>query len=235
MITAIVMIDTDASRIPEVAKEAVEIVGISEVFSVTGDVDLVAISFFQGEGQFRDEDDAPEADAQSDDPFLAQLATYTAHPELTLLEDEIDGQFALVRLTQEEFDRGPAAPPADVRREGEHGNDDEGPNAWDDDAGETRRVRLVVRTDPNAGTAPNEDGDDGYEAFWDAEARDIATWAKPLFGRCHLGGTAFPVQSMPDGLTPTYLEIDELPGMNLGGGGVAQIDLESGTFDWACG
>ena len=44
MITAIVMIDTDASRIPEVAKEAVEIEGISEIFSVTGDVDLVAIA-----------------------------------------------------------------------------------------------------------------------------------------------------------------------------------------------
>ncbi|MDO5700074.1 MAG: Lrp/AsnC ligand binding domain-containing protein [Bowdeniella nasicola] len=44
MITAIVLIDADAARIPEVAQEAVEIPGISEVFSVTGDVDLVAIA-----------------------------------------------------------------------------------------------------------------------------------------------------------------------------------------------
>ncbi|MDO5727436.1 MAG: Lrp/AsnC ligand binding domain-containing protein [Bowdeniella nasicola] len=44
MITAIVMIHTDADAIPEVAREAVTIEGISEVFSVTGDVDLIAIA-----------------------------------------------------------------------------------------------------------------------------------------------------------------------------------------------
>lgn len=44
MITAIVLIHTDAAAIPEVAREAVKIDGISEVFSVTGDVDLIAIA-----------------------------------------------------------------------------------------------------------------------------------------------------------------------------------------------
>ena len=43
-----------------------------------------------------------------------------------------------------------------------------------------------------------------------------------------------PVQSLQDGFTPFYLELDELPGMNLGWGS-AQIDLESDAFDWACG
>lgn len=43
MITAIVLIDAEASRIPEVAQEAAEIDGVSEVYSVTGDVDLVAM------------------------------------------------------------------------------------------------------------------------------------------------------------------------------------------------
>ncbi|OKL53024.1 AsnC family transcriptional regulator [Bowdeniella nasicola] len=44
MITAIVLIDAEANRIPEVAKEAAELEGISEVFSVTGDIDLIAIA-----------------------------------------------------------------------------------------------------------------------------------------------------------------------------------------------
>lgn len=43
MITAIALIDTDADRIPEVAQAISEIEGVSEVYSVTGDVDLVAM------------------------------------------------------------------------------------------------------------------------------------------------------------------------------------------------
>ncbi len=43
MLTAIVLIDTDAERIPEAAAEVADIDGVSEVFSVTGDVDLIAM------------------------------------------------------------------------------------------------------------------------------------------------------------------------------------------------
>ena len=43
MITAIVLVDTDVARIPEVAETIAEIDGVSEVYSVTGDVDLVAV------------------------------------------------------------------------------------------------------------------------------------------------------------------------------------------------
>ena len=43
MITAIVLVETDVARIPEVATEIAELGGVSEVYSVTGDVDLVAI------------------------------------------------------------------------------------------------------------------------------------------------------------------------------------------------
>ncbi len=43
MITAIVMISVEADRIPEVAQEIADISGVSEVYSVAGDVDLVAI------------------------------------------------------------------------------------------------------------------------------------------------------------------------------------------------
>lgn len=43
MLTAIVLIDTDAERIPEAVAEVADIDGVSEVFSVTGDVDLIAM------------------------------------------------------------------------------------------------------------------------------------------------------------------------------------------------
>lgn len=43
MPTAIVMIDTKQSLIPEVATQIAEVQGVSEVYSVTGEVDLIAI------------------------------------------------------------------------------------------------------------------------------------------------------------------------------------------------
>ncbi|MHA3705057.1 Lrp/AsnC family transcriptional regulator [Jatrophihabitans sp. YIM 134969] len=43
MITTIVMVSVDPSRIPEAAREIAEIDGVSEVYSVAGDVDLIAI------------------------------------------------------------------------------------------------------------------------------------------------------------------------------------------------
>lgn len=43
MITAIVFIQADVARIPEVAEKIAELDGISEVYSVTGEIDLVAM------------------------------------------------------------------------------------------------------------------------------------------------------------------------------------------------
>lgn len=43
MITAIVLVETDVRRIPEAAEEIAGLDGVSEVYSVTGDVDLVAV------------------------------------------------------------------------------------------------------------------------------------------------------------------------------------------------
>ncbi|KAD3720703.1 Lrp/AsnC family transcriptional regulator [Arthrobacter yangruifuii] len=47
MITAFVLIQTDSARIPECAEEISELEGISEVYSVTGDCDLIAIARVQ--------------------------------------------------------------------------------------------------------------------------------------------------------------------------------------------
>ncbi|GAA3975350.1 Lrp/AsnC family transcriptional regulator [Thermobifida alba] len=43
MITAIVMIKADVGRIPEVARTLADLEGVSEVYSVTGEIDLIAI------------------------------------------------------------------------------------------------------------------------------------------------------------------------------------------------
>ena len=43
MITAIVLIQAEVSRIPEVAEALAELDGVSEVYSVTGGVDLIAV------------------------------------------------------------------------------------------------------------------------------------------------------------------------------------------------
>ncbi|TDC51254.1 Lrp/AsnC family transcriptional regulator [Jiangella ureilytica] len=43
MITAIVFIQADVARIPEIATEIAALDGVSEVYSVTGEIDLVAL------------------------------------------------------------------------------------------------------------------------------------------------------------------------------------------------
>jgi DNA-binding Lrp family transcriptional regulator len=43
MITAIVFVEAEVARIPEVAEQIAELPGVSEVYSVTGHIDLIAI------------------------------------------------------------------------------------------------------------------------------------------------------------------------------------------------
>lgn len=43
MITAIVFVKADVARIPEVAEAIADIDGVSEVYSVTGQIDLIAL------------------------------------------------------------------------------------------------------------------------------------------------------------------------------------------------
>ena len=54
MISAIVLINAEVDRIPEVAAAIAEIGGVSEVYSVTGDVDLIAMVRVQQHEQFAD-------------------------------------------------------------------------------------------------------------------------------------------------------------------------------------
>lgn len=43
MITAIVFVQADVSQIPEVAEQIADIPGVSEVYSVTGSIDLICL------------------------------------------------------------------------------------------------------------------------------------------------------------------------------------------------
>ena len=43
MITSIVFVKADVARIPEVAEEIAALEGVSEVYSVTGQIDLIAL------------------------------------------------------------------------------------------------------------------------------------------------------------------------------------------------
>lgn len=193
--------------------------------------DLVALSVFQGEGPGRSSLEPAVGDASSDDPFLRQLAQYEPDVGEERRLDPIDGEFVLLWLTQEEFDRGPAAPPEDVRLPGTRGAElDEGPNAWDFKGNEVMHFRLEEREDPNAGRVP---GGSAYVAPV-ASVRGGAPqpWAGALRGTMHLGGTMFPSHFLPAGFSPYYLEIDEIDGMLINGGR-AQIDLDTLALSWA--
>jgi DNA-binding Lrp family transcriptional regulator len=43
VITAIVMVAVEADKIPEVAQQIADLEGVSEVYSVAGDIDLIAV------------------------------------------------------------------------------------------------------------------------------------------------------------------------------------------------
>lgn len=43
MLTAIALINAEAAQIPEVAQNIADLEGVSEVYSVTGNVDLIAV------------------------------------------------------------------------------------------------------------------------------------------------------------------------------------------------
>ena len=54
MITAIVMVSVAVDRIPEVAQQIADLDGVSEVYSVAGDADLVAMVRVRRHGDLHD-------------------------------------------------------------------------------------------------------------------------------------------------------------------------------------
>jgi DNA-binding Lrp family transcriptional regulator len=54
VITAIVMVNCEVNRIPEVAEAIANIPAVSEVYSVTGDADLIAMVRVRAHDEFAD-------------------------------------------------------------------------------------------------------------------------------------------------------------------------------------
>ena len=89
MITAIVHIDTDASMIPEVAERVAELPEVSEVYSVTGEIDLIAMVRVHEHEHLAD----VIADAISKVDGVLRTQTYIAFR--TYSRHDLDAAFAL--------------------------------------------------------------------------------------------------------------------------------------------
>lgn len=74
MLTAIVLIETEPALIPEVAAAVADVDQVSEVYSVTGDVDLIAMVRVRS----HDELAAVIADEISKVPGVRETRTYIA-------------------------------------------------------------------------------------------------------------------------------------------------------------
>ncbi len=156
-----------------------------------------------------------------------------AHPRLHRFEDILEGAFAIIDLTQEDFD-GPLCPLPDLCAH-EMFEDLERPRFAGTDARAPEAIRLTRReNDPNVGLVPIESADeeDDYEDRFDEETCDLKEWATKL-GENHIGGTAQPFQAYPE-LSPFYIEFSEDFGDFNFGEGNAQLCLKTLTFDWAC-
>lgn len=93
------------------------------------------------------------------------------------------------------------------------------------------RVPIVLRSrqdDPNSGKSI---GDSDYTKPYD-ENYQSHDWTKNL-SPCHLGGTMFPLQAVPQ-MGAHYIEFEEYFGNFNFGSGNAQLDLKTFAFDWAC-
>jgi DNA-binding Lrp family transcriptional regulator len=89
VITAFVLIKTDAARIPETAEEISSIQGISEVYSVTGEWDLIAVARVA-----RHEDLADViADRLSKVPAVVHTTTHIAFRAYS--QHDLDAAFSL--------------------------------------------------------------------------------------------------------------------------------------------
>ena len=89
MVTAIVFVNADVARIPEVAEEIAALDGVTEVYSVTGRIDLIALV------RVRDQDEiaAVVADRLNKVPGVTDTETHIAFR--TYSTHDLDAAFSL--------------------------------------------------------------------------------------------------------------------------------------------
>ena len=89
MITAIVFINADVARIPEVAETVAGIAGVSEVYSVTGQIDLVAMV------RVRDHEAVADVVADQLNKVAGVTATETHIAFRTYSDHDLEAAFSL--------------------------------------------------------------------------------------------------------------------------------------------
>ncbi|MBO3084168.1 Lrp/AsnC family transcriptional regulator [Cellulomonas fengjieae] len=89
MLTAIVLIDADAAKIPEVAAAIADLAGVSEVYSVTGEVDLIAMV------RVREHDDLADVIADKVSKIDGVIRTQTYIAFRTYSQHDLEQAFAL--------------------------------------------------------------------------------------------------------------------------------------------
>ncbi|MEJ7633357.1 Lrp/AsnC ligand binding domain-containing protein [Aeromicrobium sp.] len=89
MITAIVFIQADVSHLSETAEQIAAIPGVSEVYSVTGDLDLVAMV------RVREHDDIARVIADQLNKVEGVLATQTQIAFQTFSQHDLEDAFSI--------------------------------------------------------------------------------------------------------------------------------------------
>lgn len=89
MITAIVFVKADVARIPEVAEAIAELDGVSEVYSVTGQIDLIALV------RVRDHDDVARVVADQLNKVPGVLSTETHIAFRAYSRHDLESAFSL--------------------------------------------------------------------------------------------------------------------------------------------
>lgn len=95
MITAIVFVQADVARIPEVAEQIAAVPGVSEVYSVTGEIDLVAMV------RVRRHEQIAEVVADRLNKVPGVLATETHIAFRTYSQHDLEAAFALGFVEQD--------------------------------------------------------------------------------------------------------------------------------------
>ena len=219
---------------------------VPEEYRVKG-ADYVAVSLFQADDHVASiiEDVSRviihqmPVENKSAQPFWDSLLQYATnrHPMEVYLEDIIGGGWALIWLTQKEFDGELTAIPSADQCTFPSYQSMDGTSAFQADA-PAKYVRMTVReNDPNVGKKledfPKKSNEDAYIGIFSDRGQKFDL-EKRFLGKTHFGGTANPVQATP-AFSPFYLEFEEAFGEANMGGENGQIDLLNDEIDWACG
>lgn len=89
MVTAIVFVKAEVSKIPEVAQQIADLHGVTEVYSVTGTIDLIAMV------HVRDHDEVAEVVADQLNKVPGVTATETHIAFRTFSNHDLEATFSL--------------------------------------------------------------------------------------------------------------------------------------------